>query len=88
MPCSGRSARSSPRCAGEHVVIPLLASDRRQARQALKYIRGFHARSLVAPYVFRGTLKERIEYKTGCGRRGIHGVQGDAAWLLLPHGLL
>jgi hypothetical protein len=51
---------------GEDVVIPLLASDRRQARQALKYMRGFNALPLVSPYVFRGTLKERIEYKTGC----------------------
>lgn len=50
---------------GEDVVIPLLASDRRQARQALKYIRGFNALPLVAPWVFRGTLKETIEYRTG-----------------------
>jgi hypothetical protein len=47
------------------VVIPLLASDRRQARQALKYIRGFNLLPLVAPWVFRGTLKETIEYQTG-----------------------
>jgi len=50
---------------GEDVVIPLLASDRRQARAALKYIRGFNALPLVAPWVFRGGLKETIEYKTG-----------------------
>src|SRR5712692_9313989 len=49
---------------GEDVVIPLLASDRRQARQALKYIRGFNALPLVAPYVFRGGLKETVEFKT------------------------
>lgn len=50
---------------GEDVVIPLLASDRRQARSALKYIRGFHTLPVVEPYVFRGELKEVIEYKTG-----------------------
>lgn len=50
---------------GEDVVIPVLASDRRQARSALKYIRGFNALPVVQPYVFRGELKEVIEYKTG-----------------------
>ncbi|MEX2179341.1 MAG: hypothetical protein WD801_11555 [Gemmatimonadaceae bacterium] len=50
---------------GEDVVIPLLASDRRQARAALGYIRGFNALPVVAPYVFRGMLKEVVEYKTG-----------------------
>jgi hypothetical protein len=50
---------------GEDVVIPLLASDRRQARQALKYVRGFNSLSLVAPWVFRGTLRETVEYRTG-----------------------
>jgi hypothetical protein len=50
---------------GEDVVIPLLASDRRQARAALKYIRGFNKLRLVAPYVERGELKETAEYKTG-----------------------
>jgi hypothetical protein len=51
---------------GEDVVIPLLASDRRQARAALKYVRGFTALPAVGPYVFRGTLKERAEFRTGC----------------------
>jgi hypothetical protein len=50
---------------GEDVVIPLLASDRRQSRSALKYIKGFNALPVVQPYVFRGELKEVIEYKTG-----------------------
>lgn len=50
---------------GEDVVIPLLASDRRQAQQGLKYIRGFNALPMVSPYVFRGTLKETVEYQTG-----------------------
>jgi hypothetical protein len=50
---------------GEDVIIPLLASDRRQARSALKYIRIFNALSAVAPFVHRGTLREVIEYSTG-----------------------
>lgn len=50
---------------GEDVVIPLLASDRRQSRSALKYIRGFNTLPVVAPYVHRGTLKETCEYRTG-----------------------
>lgn len=50
---------------GEDVIVPLLASDRRQARSALKYIRIFNALSVVSPYVFRGMLKETIEYRTG-----------------------
>ena len=50
---------------GEDVVIPLLASDRRQSRSALKYIKGFNALPVVQPYVSRGELKEVIEYKTG-----------------------
>lgn len=49
---------------GEDVVIPLLASDRRQARSALSYIRGFNRLPLVMPYVFRGELKEVVEYRT------------------------
>jgi hypothetical protein len=50
---------------GEDVVIPLLASDRRQARQALKYMRALNGLPAVAAFVFRGTLKETLEYKTG-----------------------
>lgn len=51
---------------GEDVIIPLLASDRRQSRSALSYIRGFNALPIVAPYVYRGALKELVEYRTGC----------------------
>lgn len=51
--------------AGEDVIIPLLASDRRQARSALKYMRVFNALPIVSAYVHRGTLREIIEYKTG-----------------------
>lgn len=50
---------------GEDVIIPLLASDRRQARAALSYIKGFNSLREVAPYVARGTLKEVVEYRTG-----------------------
>jgi hypothetical protein len=57
---------SSKVAAGEDVIIPLLASDRRQAKIGLKYIReGFNVLPIVAPYVNRGGLKELIEYKTG-----------------------
>ncbi len=50
---------------GEDVIVPLLASDRRQARSALKYVRQLNALSVVAPYVHRGMLRETIEYRTG-----------------------
>lgn len=50
---------------GEDVIIPLLASDRRQARAALGYVKGFNALPQVAPFVARGTLKEVVEYRTG-----------------------
>jgi hypothetical protein len=50
---------------GESVSIPLLASDRDQAGAALKYVRAFNALPVVAPYVHRGTLAQRCEYRTG-----------------------
>jgi len=50
---------------GESVTIPLLASDRDQAGAALKYVRGFNALPEVAPYVYRGDLMSKAEYKTG-----------------------
>jgi hypothetical protein len=50
---------------GEDVIIPILASDRRQSRSALRYMRVFNALSIVSPYVHRGTLREVIEYRTG-----------------------
>lgn len=56
---------SSTVAAGESVTIPLLASDRDQASAALKYVRGFNALPVVAPYVHRGTLAQRCEYRTG-----------------------
>ena len=50
----------------EDVIIPLLASDRRQAKAALQYIKGFHSLPFASPYVHRGELNWTIEYKTGC----------------------
>lgn len=51
---------------GESVTIPLLASDRDQSGAALRYVRGFNEMPCVAPYVARGDLASRAEYKTGC----------------------
>lgn len=51
--------------AGEPVVVPLIAKDRRQAKNALGYVRGFCQLPVVAPYVFRGELAETVEFRTG-----------------------
>lgn len=56
---------SSTVAAGESVTIPLLASDRDQASAALKYVRGFSSLGVVAPYVHRGDLASKAEFKTG-----------------------
>lgn len=56
---------SSRVAAGELVTIPLLAKDRKQSRLALGYVRGFCKSPGIAPYVFRGELKETVEFKTG-----------------------
>ncbi len=56
------AARVSP---GEPVIVPLIARDRKQAKQALGYVRGFCQLSAVAPWVFRGELAETIEFRTG-----------------------
>jgi hypothetical protein len=50
---------------GESVSIPLLASDRDQAGAALKYVRAFNELPVVAPYVHRGDLTSKAEYRTG-----------------------
>ncbi len=50
---------------GEPVTVPLIAKDRKQAKQALGYVRGFCQLVLVAPYVFRGELAETVEFRTG-----------------------
>jgi hypothetical protein len=60
-----RAITFDPRGRDDDFIIPLLASDRRQSRIALKYVRAFNALELVAPYVFRGTLRETCEYRTG-----------------------
>jgi hypothetical protein len=49
---------------GEVGVIPLIASDRAQARNSLGYLKGLAALPLVAPYVQR-VLKESVEFRTG-----------------------
>ena len=50
---------------GEPVVVPLIAKDRKQAKNALGYVRGFCQLVDVAPWVFRGELAETIEFRTG-----------------------
>jgi hypothetical protein len=49
---------------GERAVIPVIAADRKQARQALAYIRGLVQVEAFAPFVAR-LLKEAIELTTG-----------------------
>ena len=48
---------------GEVAIIPLLAGDRRQARQALNYVRGLAHLPVFAPYIKR-TLKESLALVT------------------------
>ena len=55
------TARLAP---GERAVIPVLAADRRQARQVLGYLKGLCELKEFAPYVHR-VLKESIELHTG-----------------------
>ncbi len=49
---------------GEVGVIPLIASDRAQARNSLGYLKGLAALPLVAPYVQR-VLRDSVEFRTG-----------------------
>lgn len=49
---------------GETAVIPVLAADRKQARQLFGYLRGLFALDEFAPYMHR-ELKETIELRTG-----------------------
>ncbi len=49
---------------GELVVIPLIASDRRQARQLIGYVRGLCALPAIRPVVHR-IIKETVEFTTG-----------------------
>jgi hypothetical protein len=48
---------------GESVLIPLIASDRRQARLLLRYVHGLCHLPLVQPYVSRA-IRETIEFRT------------------------
>ena len=50
---------------GEPVIVPLIAKDRKQARQALGYVRGLARLPDIAPWVARATLSETIQLKTG-----------------------
>ncbi len=49
---------------GEVGVIPLIASDREQARNSLAYLKGLARLPLVAPYVLR-VLRDSVEFRTG-----------------------
>jgi hypothetical protein len=50
--------------AGEVGVIPLVASDRDQARNSLAYLKGLTKHPIVAPYVAR-VLRDAVEFRTG-----------------------
>ena len=51
---------------GEMLTVPLIASDRAQARNTLNYLRGLAAHPLVRPYVVTGkVLRESVEFTTG-----------------------
>lgn len=54
----------APLAAGEQAVIPLVASDRAQARNSLAYLRGLAASPLVEPFVHK-ILEESIAFRTG-----------------------
>ncbi len=49
---------------GEGVVIPVIAADRKQARQVLGYRKGLGHLPALAPFVAR-VLKEAVELRTG-----------------------
>lgn len=49
---------------GERAVIPVIAADRKQARQVLNYLKGFCRLPEVAPYVIRA-LSTSVEFSTG-----------------------
>ncbi len=50
---------------GERAVIPVIAADRKQARQVLNYLKGFVALPEIAPYLVRRPLSTSIEFTTG-----------------------
>ena len=49
---------------GERGVIPVIAADRKQAQQVLRYLKGLAALPTFKPYVAR-VLKEAVEFGTG-----------------------
>src|SRR5207245_4163712 len=49
---------------GERAVVPIIAADRKQARQALGYVRGLAQLPAFAPLVGQ-VLKERVDFTTG-----------------------
>lgn len=50
---------------GERAVIPVIAADRKQARQVLNYLKGLVALGTVAPYLLRAPLASSVEFNTG-----------------------
>ncbi len=58
---------------GELAVVPVIAADRRQARQVLGYLKGLARLPAFRPYVKR-VLKEAVELRNGitveCGMAG------------------
>lgn len=50
---------------GERAVIPVIAADRKQARQVLNYLKGLVALSTVEPYLVRAPLASSVEFNTG-----------------------
>src|SRR6266704_552623 len=50
---------------GERAVIPVIAADRKQARQVLNYLKGFAALSAIQSFLVRDPLTASVEFKTG-----------------------
>jgi hypothetical protein len=50
---------------GERAVIPIIAADRKQARQIMNYLKGFCALPEIARYLVREPLTSSVEFTTG-----------------------
>lgn len=50
---------------GERGVIPVIAADRKQARQVMNYLKGFVALTAFAPFLVRAPLTASVEFNTG-----------------------
>jgi hypothetical protein len=50
---------------GERAVIPVIAADRKQARQILNYLKGFVQLPQIEPYLVRKPLTSSVEFTTG-----------------------